>query len=64
MPSIHSYKYSLEETARYSMMADNAMSSSDVLVLNGFNCGLRVSKKALHVKQGSLLGVEREPIIY
>jgi CRISPR-associated protein Cas1 len=64
MPSVHSYKYSMEETARYASLADEVMSNCDMLVVNGHNCGLRVSNKALHVKQGSLLGVEREPIIY
>jgi CRISPR-associated protein Cas1 len=64
MLSIHSYKYSMEETTRYSTMADDAMASGNVLVLNGHGCGLRVSNKALHVKQGSLLGADREPIIY
>src|SRR5215471_15987405 len=64
MPSIHSYIYSMEETARYASLADHAMASSDVLVLNGHGCGLRVLNKALHVKQGSLLGADREPIVY
>jgi CRISPR/Cas system-associated endonuclease Cas1 len=64
MPSIHSYVYSMEETTRYSTMADDAMARSDTLVLNGHGCGLHVSNKALHVKYGSLLGADREPIIY
>src|SRR5258706_14408418 len=64
MPSVHSYKYTVEETARYSTLADEAMAKSDTLVLNGHNCGLRVSNKALHVKQGTLPGAERDPIIY
>jgi CRISPR-associated protein Cas1 len=64
MTSIHSYKFSMEETARYATLADEAMSASDTVVLNGHGCGLRVMNKALHVKQGSLLGADREPIIY
>ncbi len=64
MASIHSYKYSMEESARYASLADDVMSNGSTLVLNGHGCGLRVRNKALHVNQGSLLGVEREPIIY
>src|SRR5260370_13619831 len=64
MPSIHSYKYSMEEEARYATLADEVMSNSDTLVLNGQGCGLRVRDNALHVKQGTLLGAEREPVIY
>src|SRR5205807_1276475 len=64
MQSVHSYKYTIEETARYSTLADEAMARCDTLVMNGHNCGLKVSNKALHVKQGTLPGVEREPIIY
>ena len=62
--SIHSYKLSMEETARYAKLADEAVSRSDVLVLNGYNAGLRAINKALQVKQGKLLGVEREPVTY
>jgi CRISP-associated protein Cas1 len=64
MPSIHSYIYSMEETARYAKLADEVMASCDALVVNGHACSLRVSNSALHVKQGKLLGVDRDPIIY
>jgi CRISP-associated protein Cas1 len=64
MPSIHSYIFSMEEEARYATLADRAMASHDILVLNGQGCSLRVSNNALHVKQGKLLGVDRDPIIY
>ena len=63
MTSIHSYIYSMEESARYATLADEMMSGSDAIVLSG-HCGLKVSNKALHVKRGPLLGVEREDIIY
>lgn len=62
--SIHSYKFSMEETARYVNLADDVMMGTDTLVLNGHNCGLRVVNKALYVKQGKLLGIDREPSIY
>lgn len=63
-PSIHSYKFSMEETARYATLADDAVARSDVLVLNGHNCGLRIVNKALHVKQGSLFDRDRATTIY
>jgi len=64
MPSIHSYIFSMEETARYAKLADSVMASCDALVVNGHACSLKVSNSALHVKQGKLLGVDRDPIIY
>jgi len=54
----------MEEEVRFASLADDVMANSDTLVLNGHNCSLRVSNSALHVKQGKLMGVDREPIIY
>lgn len=53
-----------EETIRYSSLADEVMSKSDTLILNGRNCGLKVSNSALYVRTGSLLGESNEPVIY
>jgi CRISP-associated protein Cas1 len=61
---IHSYKLTMEESRRYAAMADQVMSECGTLVLSGNNCGMRVTNKALHIKQGSLIDVEREPIVY
>lgn len=53
-----------EETRRYGTLVTQIYSKSDVLVLNGHNCGLRVLNNALHVRQGTVLGEEKESIVY
>lgn len=62
MPSVNNIRSFVDESHRYSLLADEAMSSSDVVVLSGHGCGLRVWNGSLHIRQGSLSGMEREPI--
>jgi CRISPR-associated protein Cas1 len=62
MPSVNNIRAFIDESHRYSSLTDEVMSSSDVVVLSGHKCGLRIWNGALHINQGSLPGLKREPI--
>lgn len=63
MPSVNNIHAFIDESHRYSSLADEVMTSSDVAVLSGHGCGLRVWNGTLQIRQGSLPGLKREPII-
>lgn len=62
MPSVNNIHAFIDESHRYSTLADEALSSSDVAVLSGHKCGLRVWNGTLQIRQGSLHGLVRDPI--